>query len=345
MEDKEKCVFSEYVEELILKDFEEYLCNENYHSLISNQISVPDKVFSQFILDGPFRILKWYKKYPEYYILGVYNKKDPKYESLIFILNKSIIEAYKTLETKVKFSSINFIDPITENNPLDIYQHSEEEDKYYLNYKYCNEPRIVEINMNKYKHICISKLLMKRDEINSFTLSNVNRLQTVYFRNISIETLKDFVSVINDSAEPMEVIWTGELEFPNPEFGSMSNTIKIELNIPVHTKVKTVYDQQGYLHIISKENAFEEIKQYLDKLFSDPSNSINNYFRIAFIDNYNTNIISIMLILRNTFTVSSPYNYQQIIDNVQFKPITVSHPFAVDFGLHIVGLEPPPDSN
>jgi hypothetical protein len=337
----ESCFLSGHIKKLILDDFENYLINGKKCSKAEEDSSSfsMSKLFSKLIFDKSNRILKWYKKYRSFFILGIYDVEDPYLEKLIFILNSEIITAYKSISPRdIRYSVIANVDPINELNPLVLLRDHNKKNKYYLNYKSRKISRVVEIEIDSESDYLYISNIFDTEETTPTILENVQQPHDVFFRNLTVETEKDFVSVLNDIPEPMEVIWTGLLEYP--DLGGFVDadgaTITTELNIPIMTEVKSLYEHDGYLHIITREKALSDVKKYIKTL--NDNNDLSQRFRIVS-SNYYKNTLPVMIILNtNLYQLRDPMIL--LCDSISFTPVRVSHPFAVDFGLHIVGLDP-----
>lgn len=158
-----------------------------------------------------------------------------------------------------------------------------------------------------------------------------------YIRNVNITTDIDFISILDESEEPIEVILTGKFKFPIQEREcSLSEVIEVEMNIPIHTEIKKLFSSESKLHVITRKNVLDSVKEYLLNIFLD-NDSLRQYLSINFLDSHDDKL-NIILIAKKPFIGSMPE--KDVFDNnLSFTTISVSHPFLSELGLHFDGLE------
>jgi hypothetical protein len=332
MKQNENKVYPEQINNLILKDFENYL----EHGMPKAEKGTEDdsytcKLFNKLVYDGSARILKWYKKFPNFYILGRYDLYEPQYEKIALILNDNIIDAYKTnCEDNLKCSCITPVDPHDEYRPINIMQHPDIKNRYILQYYHDNMPKIIEINVHD-NGLYVSE---EYDKI----VADIKELyaagpENKYFKYIQVITDTNSVAMMHESLEPLEIIWSGKLKFKTDLF----NNYEIDINIPVYTEVYNLYQNDTKMHVITRKKALSDVAKYLNTLSLDET--FLSFFT-TFIINFDerNDAMKVMLLIKELYKPASVFS--AIMESIEFIPVTVSHPFAVDLGLHIVGLEP-----
>jgi hypothetical protein len=339
--EKNRPCYPEYIVKLMLNDFENYLKNGlPIQDNEKNPLFI-SKFLEKIIFDGSSKILKWYKNCSSFYILGLFNLSHPDEENIIIITNDAIINAYKGNIKEIVFSEIKRIDIPTHNHPIIISQEPNPRcnNIYFLEYRCNNTPKVVEIDARSLVHVSNS---FNRLSFPTVTIPNQEGPLNLYFKNVSILTGTDFVATLDESETPIEVTWTGIFKFPILEVINYGTIKEIELNISIFTEVKSIGSDDGkYLHFISTENALKSVKKYLTDIFEN-NEMLKDNFYISFLnstDNKKSLDIVLAAKLKTLYSTYAHNDYNELNESVEFTPITVSHPFAVELGLRLTGLD------
>jgi hypothetical protein len=303
------------INKLILDDFEEYLKSgydkKNHYNKLLNGLVFTEK--------GKKR-LRWFKKYKDFYILGVSDLVFQESESVVFVASENIARAFCSdyiaeIEHAILIRSM-------------IYESVEESIKVYRQQDSNGGQLVVcygEAGPDvSYRQVTINPLHIgsQFEELKCVSFRcEADEGITPFNKHFKIQADRPYVAEVNGIAEPVEVVFCGRILISNP---SGEDGTGIPFTIPVHTEAYLSGEDGGnplYTHILFKDKVFDEVIDYLKRFFIENS-YLFNLFRIRLAKKDG----EVKAVIHQTDT-------DEPDKQINFIPDMVSHDFAIPFGL------------
>jgi hypothetical protein len=317
-------IVSKRIANLILNGFEYDL----QHAVYKPEDETSEKPYIKFIRGFIYdknenKILKWVKRYDEFYILCTRNNlSDEEIVDIHFITVKDVIKAYqeedKMNEIKLVYASITYL------KFIDIFiNRSPHNNSYIIKIKH-DTNGVTECNTRKMllePLINISRVYTSIDLVKEIIVPNEDDCN--YEKSFKICIDKESIGTIKNFEEPLTVTYKGKFIIPNPEAIEFENN-EIDVNIDFLTKV-IYHSDDSYFHILTSKYIYSTIQNYINNLFSN-NDSIESYFAV--------NMKQLPDGLKITITQKGgnkiPHDEQ-----LEFIPITVTEDFVLGLNLRV----------